>query len=163
MLAERRTLREQTPKRDLNKEEYQPRRLVPQNKIELGLPKTSWTPHKDTALHEIYPIPKDGGERRSSQQQPSTSNKENAHRKERVSETNRNLNPPSGRDNCTGGSAGAPGGGGGGGGGGDDPSDPSGDEGPNREEEADSEEENGSSITSARLRGQRGQPGPTGP
>ena len=43
------------------------------------------------------------------------------------------------------------------------PSDSSVDEGPNRDEDADSKEENGSSITSARLRGQRGRPGLIGP
>ena len=60
----------------------------------------------------------------------------------------------------TGGGAGAPGGGGG-----DEPSDSKGDYGPNRngDGDEDSEEENGSSIASARLRGQRGRPGPMGP
>ena len=42
---ERRYLKEQTPKREIDKNNYQPRRLAGSNKIELGLPRTSWTPH----------------------------------------------------------------------------------------------------------------------
>ena len=71
----------------------------------------------------------------------------------------RESNPLPTRSHGAGGSTRAPGQGGGGG----EPSDPSGDEGPNQGEGADSEEENDSSITSARLRGQRGRPGPVGP
>ena len=72
----------------------------------------------------------------------------------------REPDPPPNRGQGTGGSAGAPGGGGG-----DDPSDLSGDEGPNGDGDVDTdeEEENGSSINSARMRGQRGRPGPMGP
>ena len=84
MLEERRTFKEQTPKRDSNKEEYLPRRLVSHNKIDLGLPRTSSTPHKDTGTHEIYPIPEDEGKGRTGQQQSYAGNKENTHRKERV-------------------------------------------------------------------------------
>ena len=40
-LEERRHLREQTPKREIDKKNYQPRRLAGSNKIELGLPKTA--------------------------------------------------------------------------------------------------------------------------
>ena len=69
------------------------------------------------------------------------------------------MNLPCTRSHGAEGSARAPGGGGGG----DAPSDPSGDEVPNQGEGADSEEENNSSITSARLRGQSGRPGPVGP
>ena len=135
MLEERRTFKEQTAKRDLNKEGYQPKRLVAHNKIELSLPRTSWTPHTDTRIHEIYPIPEDEGGRRTGQQQSYSGNKENIHRKERATETNKGANLPSGGGSGLGGSAGAPRGGGD-----DDPSDPSGDEGPNRGEEVDTEE-----------------------
>ena len=45
MLEERRTAREQTPRRNLDMLEYQLRKLIPQNKIELGLPQRSLTPH----------------------------------------------------------------------------------------------------------------------
>ena len=122
-----------------------------QNKIDLGLPRTSWTLHKDTGTHEIYPIPEDEGEGRTGQQQSYSGNKGNTHRKERITETNKGANPPSGGGSGKGGSAGAPGGEGGG----DDyPSDPSGDEGPNRGEEVDTGDENDSSVTSSRLRGQ---------
>ena len=62
MLEERRHLREQTPRRELDKKIYQPRRLIELAKIELGLPRTVWTPHRDSAPHEIYPIPEDEGE-----------------------------------------------------------------------------------------------------
>ena len=79
--------------------------------------------------------------------------------RKRTSAPEEESNPPPTGGHGTGGSAGAPGGGGGG----DDPSDPSGDEGPNHGEGVDSEEENDSSVTSARLRGQRGRPGPMGP
>ena len=61
MLEERRTTREQTPKRELNQREYQPQNIIPPNKIELNLQKSSWTPHRDTAFHDIYPIPEDEG------------------------------------------------------------------------------------------------------
>ena len=158
LLEERRTNREQTSRRDLNRMEYQPQRLIPQNKIELGLPRNSWTQHRDSALHEMYPFPKDEGERRSGQQQSSSSSKEKTHRKERTTGTNIDSNSLSGGGHSAGGSTGAPGGGGG-----DEPSDSSGDEGPNRDGDADSEEENDSSITSARLRWQSGRPGLMGP
>ena len=59
MKEERKRFREGTPKRDLSKEKYQPRRLVDQRKIDLNLPKTAWTPHRDSAPHKIYPIPDD--------------------------------------------------------------------------------------------------------
>ena len=157
-LQERRHLREQTPRRELDKKNYQPRRLVGPEKIELGLPKTVWTSHRDVTPHEIYPIPEDEGERRSSNQQNTSGNQGNTQDRERTSGPERELNPLPTRSYGAGGSARAPGGGGG-----DEPSDPSGDEGPNQGEGVDSEEENDSSITSARLRGQRGRPGPVGP
>ena len=47
---------------------YQPRRLIKPDKIELGMPRDLWTPHKDSVPHEIYPIPEDEGERKSSHQ-----------------------------------------------------------------------------------------------
>ena len=156
MLEERRHLREQTPRRELDKKSYQPRRLVGPDKIKLGLPKTTWTPHRDSALHKIYPIPEDEGEGRSSGQQSALRSQENTHNRERTSGPERESNLPSTESQGTGGSAGAPGGGG------DGPSDPSGDKGPNPGEGVDSKEENDSSITSARLRGQRGRPGPVG-
>ena len=59
LLETRRHLREQTPKRELDKRNYQPRRLVGPEKIKIGLPKTAWTPHRDSTLHKIYPIPED--------------------------------------------------------------------------------------------------------
>ena len=68
MIEERKRVREGTPRRDLSKEKYQPRRLVEQGKIDLNLPKTAWTPHRDPAPHEIYPIPEDEEERGSSSQ-----------------------------------------------------------------------------------------------
>ena len=167
MIEERRNLREQTPKRELDKIKYQPRRLVKPHKIELGVPRDLWMRHKDSVPHEIYAISEDEGERKSSSHQWSSSgNQENTleihtfpHWKERHPGSDKGSNPPSNRSHGTGGSAGAPGGGGRG----DEPSDPSGDEGPDRGEDVDSEEENESSITSARLRGQRGRPGPIGP
>ena len=67
MLEERKNLRDQTPRRELDNREYQPRRLMQQDRIELDLPKSSKTPHRDTALHGIYPIPEDEGEKKSSQ------------------------------------------------------------------------------------------------
>ena len=69
LLEERRHLREQTPRRDLDKKKYQPRRLIEQGKIELGLPRTACTPHRDPISHEIYPIPEDEEERGSNNQQ----------------------------------------------------------------------------------------------
>ena len=68
LLEERRHLRERTPRRDLDKKKYQPRRLIEQGKIDLGLPRTAWTPHRDSASHEIYPIPEDEEERGSNNQ-----------------------------------------------------------------------------------------------
>ena len=156
LLEMRRHLREQTPRRELDKKNYQPRRLVGPDKIELGLPKTTWTPHRDSALHKIYPVPEDEGEGRSSGQRRAPRGQENTHNRERTSGPEREPNPPPAESQGTGGSAGAPGGG-------DGPSDPSGDEGPNQGEGVDSEEDNDSSITSARLKGQRGRPGPAGP
>ena len=156
MLEERRHLQEQTLRRKLDKKNYQPRRPVGPDKIELGLPKTAWTPHRDSALHEIYPIPEDEGERRSSGQQNTSGNQGNTHNRERTSGPERESNPLPTRSHGAGGSARAPGGG-------DEPSDPSGNEGPNQGKSADSEEENDSSITSARLSSQRGRPGPMGP
>ena len=41
MIEERKRFREQTPKRDLSKEKYQPRRLMEQGKIDLNLPRTA--------------------------------------------------------------------------------------------------------------------------
>ena len=155
LLEERRHLQEQTLRRELDKKNYQPRRLVGPDKIELGLPKTAWTPHRDSALHEIYPIPEDEGERRSSGQQNTSGNQGNTYNRERTSGPERESNPLLTRSHGAGRSAGAPGGG-------DEPSDPSGNEGPNQGEGADSEEENDSSITSARLSSQRGRPGPMG-
>ena len=159
MLEERKHLRERTPKRDLDKKKYQPRRLIEQGKIDLGLSRTAWTPHRDPASHEIYPIPEDEEERGSNNQQHTPGPQGNATIRERTSISAREPDPPPNGGQGTGGSAGAPGGGGG-----DEPSDSSGDEGPNRDEGANSkEEENESSITSARMRGQRGRPGPRGP
>ena len=68
LLEERKRLRERTPKRDLDKKKYQPRRLIEQGKIDLGLPRTAWTPHRDSASHEIYPIPEDEEQRGSNNQ-----------------------------------------------------------------------------------------------
>ena len=68
MIEERKRFRERTPKRDLSKEKYQPRRLMEQRKIDLNLPRTAWTPHRDSPPHEIYPIPEDEEERSSSGQ-----------------------------------------------------------------------------------------------
>ena len=51
LLEGRRHLREQTPRRDLDKKKYQPRRLIEQGKIELHLPRTAWTPHRDLVSH----------------------------------------------------------------------------------------------------------------
>ena len=67
-MEERKCLREWTPKRDLDKKKYQPRRLIEQGKIDLGLPSTAWTPHRDPASYEIYPIPEDEEERGSNNQ-----------------------------------------------------------------------------------------------
>ena len=165
LLEERRCPREQTPRRELDKRNYQPRRLVEPDKIEMGLPKSGWTPHRDPVPHGIYPIPEDKGERGSSGQQDTsgyqgkTHNREKTTRPKRGSDDFNESNPLPTRSHRAGGSARAPGGGGGG----DEPSNPSGDEGPNQGEDAESEEENESSITSARLRGQRGRPGPMGP
>ena len=94
MLEERRHLREQTPRRKLDKKNYQPRRLVGPDKIELGLPKTAWTPHRHSALHKIYPIPEDEGEGRSSGQQSAPRSQENRHNWERTSGPERQSNPP---------------------------------------------------------------------
>ena len=81
MLEERRTTREQTPKRELNQKGYQPRRIIPSNKIELNFLKSSWTPHRDSALHDMYPIPEDEGERRSEQRQSSSHGREKTNRR----------------------------------------------------------------------------------
>ena len=160
LIEERRVIKEQTPKRNLNMVDYQPRRLVPQNKIELGMPRNFWTPHRDTALHEIYPIPEDEEENRSNHHQTSYSGKkETTSRKEGSTGVSRDPNPPTKGGQGTGGSAGAPGGGGGR----DEPSNSSSDNGPNWNGDEDSEEENDSSIASARLKGQRGRPGPMRP
>ena len=40
-----------------------------QEKIDLGLPRTAWTPLRDPASQEIYPIPEDEEERGSNNQQ----------------------------------------------------------------------------------------------
>ena len=69
MIEERKRLREWTPKRDLGKEKYQPRRLIEKGKIDLNLPRTAWTPHRDPISHEIYPIPEDEEERGPNSQQ----------------------------------------------------------------------------------------------
>ena len=119
----------------MDKRNYQPRRLVGPEKIELGLPKTAWTPHRDSTLHKIYPIPEDEGEGRSSGQQRALRSQENTHNRERTSGPEREPNSPPVESQGTGGSVGAPGGGGGG----DGPSDPSGDEGPNPGDGEDSE------------------------
>ena len=158
MLKERKNAREQTPKRNLDIGEYQPRKLVPQNKIELGLPRSSWTPHRDSEINEIFPIPEEEGEGSSGHICVPASSKESKHKKERAMGSDKDLEQPSQGGQSPGGSARAPGGGGG-----DDPSDLSGDDGPNRNEDADSEDENDNSVTSARMRGQRGRPGPMGP
>ena len=81
MIEDRRNLREQTPRRGLDKINYQPRRLVKSDKIELGMPRDFWTPHKDSVPHEIYPIPEDG-ERKTSHHQSSSGSQENSHRKD---------------------------------------------------------------------------------
>ena len=69
LIEERKRFREQTPRRDLDRKNYQPRRLMEQGKIDLGLPRTVWTPHRDPASDEIYPIPEDEEERGSNNQQ----------------------------------------------------------------------------------------------
>ena len=58
-----------------------------QNRKELNLPQNSWMPDRDTALHEIYPIPQDEGEGRSRQQQSTSSGKENTQRKRKPQRT----------------------------------------------------------------------------
>ena len=112
LLEERRYLREQTPKRDLDKKKCQPRRLIEQEKIDLGLPRTAWTPHRDPVSHEIYPIPEDEEERSSSNQRRTTGSRGNAQTRERTSRSVREPDPPPNGGQGTGGSAGAPGGGG---------------------------------------------------
>ena len=87
MIEERKRFREGTPKRDLCKEKYQPRRLVDQRKIDLNLPKTAWTPHRDSAPHKIYPIPEDEEERGSSSQQQTNALQSNASTGRRTSRT----------------------------------------------------------------------------
>ena len=130
-----------------------------QRKIDLSLPRTAWTPHRDSAPHEIYSILEDEEERGSNSQQHTPVSRGKAPTRESTSRSGGEPDPPPDGGHGTGGSAGAPGGGGG-----DEPSDFSGDEGPNRDEGADTdEEENESSINSARMRGQRGRPGPMGP
>ena len=68
MIEDRRNLREQTPRRGLDKINYRPRRLVKSDKI-------------DSVPHEIYPIPEDG-ERKTSHHQSSSGSQENSHRKD---------------------------------------------------------------------------------
>ena len=126
LLEERRHLREQTPRRDLDKKKYQPRRLIEHGKIELGLPRTAWTPHRDPVSHEIYPIPEDEEERGSNNQKHTHGQQRNTQPRERTSRSEREPNPPPNGGQGTGGSAGDPGGGGG-----DEHSDSSGDKGPN--------------------------------
>ena len=65
LLEERRHLGQQIPRRELDKKKYQPRMLTGPNEIELGLPRTAWTPHRDSDLPGIYPIPEDEGKGRS--------------------------------------------------------------------------------------------------
>ena len=69
---------------------------VLQNKIELGMPRRSWTPHRDTALHEIYPIPEDEEEEnRSNHHQTSYSGKkETTSRKKGLTGVSRDPSPP---------------------------------------------------------------------
>ena len=136
---------------ELDKRNYQPRRLGGPEKIEIGLPKSAWTPHRDCSLHKIYPIPEDEGEGRSSEENTRRAprSQENTHTRERTSGPERELNPPPAESQGAGGSAGAPGGGGGG----DGPSDPSGDEGPNPGDDEDSEEENNNLCQTERPEG----------
>ena len=66
LLEERRHFGQQTLRRELDKRKYQPRRLAGPTEIELDLPRSAWTPHRDSHLPEIYPIPEEEGEGRSS-------------------------------------------------------------------------------------------------
>ena len=56
ILEERRNLKEQTPKRELDKMKYQPRKLIRPDKIELELPRNSWTPYKILPLMKSIPF-----------------------------------------------------------------------------------------------------------
>ena len=95
LIEERKRLRERTPKRDLDKKKYQPRRLIEQGKIDLGLHRsTAWTPHRDPASHEIYPIPEDEEERGSNNQQHTPGPQGNAPTRERTSRSAREPDPP---------------------------------------------------------------------
>ena len=66
MLEGRRHFGQQTPRRELDKKKYQPRTLAGPTEIELGLPRSAWTSYRDSHLPEIYPIPEEEGEGRSS-------------------------------------------------------------------------------------------------
>ena len=159
LIEERRYSRQQTPKRELDKKKYQPRRLAGPNEIELGLPRTAWTPRRDPEFSEIYPIPEEEEEGRSSGRQRKSIKQENTWKQGGSSRNERTPSPP-----------------------------PIYNQGPEEvlelleeeEEEMDpvvlvemkdqtgdggedSEEENDSSVASARMRGQRGRPGPVGP
>ena len=94
LIEERKHLREWTPRRDLDRKNYQPRRLVEQRKIDLGLPRTAWTPHRDPASHEIYPIPEDEEERGSNNKQHTPGPRGNAPTRERTSRSAREPDPP---------------------------------------------------------------------
>ena len=94
LFEERRHLREQTPRRDLDKKKNQPRRLIEHGKIELGLPRTAWTPHWDPVSHEIYPIPENEEERGPNNQQHTPGQQRNAQPRERTSRSEREPNPP---------------------------------------------------------------------
>ena len=102
-------MQEQTPRRELDKKNYQPRRLVGPDRIELGLPKSAWTPHRDSAPHEIYPITEDEGETGSSSQQNTSGDQGNTHNRERTSRPEGELKPLPTRSHGAGGSSGAPG------------------------------------------------------
>ena len=65
-----------------------------QGKIDLGLPRTAWTPHRDSASHEIYPIPEYEEERNSNSQQHTPVPRGNAPTRERTSRSVREPDPP---------------------------------------------------------------------
>ena len=135
LIEERKYIKQQTPKRELDKKKYQPRRLTGPKEIELDLPQSTWTLHRDTELLEVYRIPEDGAEGGSDGQQQKFRKHQEVRNQGGTLRNGKEPSPPSSFNQGVGGSAGAPGGGGGGG---DGPSGSSGDEESNRDEGEDS-------------------------
>ena len=65
-----------------------------QRNIDLSLPRTAWTPHRDSAPHEIYSIPEDEEERGSNSQQHTPVSRGKVPTRERTSRSAGEPDPP---------------------------------------------------------------------